>query len=98
MSKGIGDLAAVGRWIHGQDPLRRADEIAVGMAYPELPHVPGVVSEGAHNVCLSLLGLAIDSVDVLDKEDNLYAAAALSRREQAWALGFPVGCVIRRQL
>src|SRR5438874_9072883 len=68
------------------------------MAYPELAHMPGVVGEGAHDVYLGLLGLAIDSVDVVDEEDNLHTAAALSRREQAWALGFPVGCVICCQL
>src|SRR5258708_22148577 len=97
-SKGVGDLAAIGCWVHGQDPLRGAEEVAVRMAYPELPHVPGVIGKGAHNVCPGLLGLAIDSVDVVDEEDNLHAAAALSRWEQAWALGFPVGSIICCQL
>ena len=68
------------------------------MAYPELPHVPGVVCEGAHNVCPRLLSLVIDYLNIVDEENNLHTAAALSGRQQAWALGFPVGYVICRQL
>src|SRR6266704_2071646 len=96
--KGVDDLAAIGCWVHGQDLLRRADEVAVGMAYPELPHVPGVVCERTHDVCPGLLSLAIDSLNVVDEKDDLHTAAALSRRKQVWALGHPVGGVICCQL
>jgi hypothetical protein len=68
------------------------------MAYPELSHVPGVVGEWAHYICPGLLGLVINSVYVLNKEDDFNAAAALSRREKATALRLPVWCVVCRQL
>ena len=60
--------------------------------------MPGIVSKRAHDVCLGLLGLAIDSVYVLNEEDDLNATAALSRWEKAGALGRPVWCVVCRQL
>src|SRR5437763_1921958 len=68
------------------------------MAYPELPHVPGIVGQFAHDVGLSLLGLTIDSFYILYEQDNLNAAATLSRWEKARALGLPVWCVVCGQL
>jgi hypothetical protein len=68
------------------------------MAHPELSHVPGIVGEFTHDVCLGLLGLAIEVVYVLYEEGDLNAAAALSRREKARALGCPVWCAICRKL
>src|SRR5947209_3675850 len=68
------------------------------MAYPELAHMPGVVSKRAHDVGLGLLGLLIESIDVVDEESNLHTTAALSRREQAGALGFPIWCAVCCQL
>src|SRR5947207_1701682 len=68
------------------------------MAYPELAHMPGVIGEWAHDVCLGLLGLAIDGIDVVDEEGNLHTAAALPRCEQAGALGFPIWCALCCQL
>ena len=55
-----------------------SDEVAVGMAHPELPHVPGIVSKRAHDVCLDRLSLSIHGVYIIDEEDNLNAAATLS--------------------
>jgi len=60
------------------------------VAYPELSHVPGVVGERAHYICPGLLGLVINSVYILYKQDDLNAAAALSRREKVIALQLPV--------
>jgi len=44
--------------------------------------MPGIIGERTYNICPRLLSLAIDSVDVLNEEDNLHTAAALSRWEQ----------------
>src|SRR2546425_427341 len=68
------------------------------MAHPELSHMPGILGQWAHNVCLSLLSLAIDSLYVIYDEDDLNPAAALSRREKPRALDFPVWRFVRRQL
>ena len=75
----VGDLPTLRRRVHRQDALRGADEVAVGMTHPELPHVPGVVCERSHDVCPGLLSLVIDRIDVVDQENNLHTAAALSR-------------------
>jgi hypothetical protein len=63
-----------------------------------LSHVPGIVGEFAHDICLGLLGLTIDSVDVVYEEDDLHTTAALSGREKARALGRPVWRAVWRQL
>src|SRR5579884_179204 len=68
------------------------------MAHPELSHVPGIVSQFAHNISLSLLGLTIDSFHVLYQQDDLNAAATLSRWEKAGTLGLPVWCIVCSQL
>ena len=68
------------------------------MAHPELPHVPGVVGQFTRDVCSGLSSLVIDSIYVLYEEDNLNAAAALSRRQKALALRRPVWCAFCRQL
>ena len=96
--KSLGDLATIGRRVHGEDLLSGADEVAIGMAHPELPHVPGVVGQFTRDVCPGLLSLVIDSIYVLYEEDNLNAAAALSRRQKALALRRPVWCAFCRQL
>src|SRR6266849_10542797 len=96
--KSVGNLATIDSRVHGENLLSRTYEVAVGMAYPELSHVPGVAGKWAHDICPGLLGLAIDSVYVLYKEDDLNAAAALSRRKKATALRLPVWCVVCRQL
>src|SRR6266566_1931811 len=96
--KSVGTLATLDSRVHGENLLSRTYEVAVGMAYPELSHVPGVVGEWAHDICPSLLGLAIDGIHVVYEEDDLHAAAALSRREKAGALGRPVWCMVWRQL
>src|SRR5260370_18321184 len=96
--KSVGNLATIDSRVHGENLLSRTYEVAIGMAYPELSHVPGVVGEWAHYICPGLLGLVINSVYVLYKEDDLNAAAALSRWEKAASLRLPVWCVLCRQL
>lgn len=88
--KGVGYLATVGGRVDGENSLRRTYEVAVGVAYPELAHVPGVVGYRAYNVCAGLLGSAIHGVYVIDEEDNFNAAAALSRWGQARPFGLPI--------
>ena len=56
--------------------------------------MPGVIGDGAYNIRMCLLGLAIDRVDILDKKNDLNSAATLSRREQACTLGFPVWRIV----
>src|SRR5437588_12200122 len=68
------------------------------MAHPELSHVPGIVSQFAHNVGLSLLGLTIESFHVFYQQVDLNTAAALSGWEKARTLGLPVWCIVCRQL
>src|SRR5437588_3621368 len=68
------------------------------MAHPELSHVPGIVSQFAHNVGLSLLGLMIESFYVFYQQDDLNTAAALSGWEKARTLGLPVWCIVCSQL
>ncbi len=94
----IGDLAAIDGRVHREDLLSGSHEVAIGMAHPKLPHVPGIVSKRAHDVCLSLLGLAIDRVDVVYEEDDLHPAAALSGSGKARPLGSPVWRMVRCQL
>jgi hypothetical protein len=76
--------------VHREEPLRRAYEVAIGMAHPELSHMPGIVGKRARNIHLSLLSLTIDGVHVIDEEHNFHATAALSRWEQVWTLSRPV--------
>jgi hypothetical protein len=90
--------SAIVRRVHGQDALRPTNEVDIGMADPELPQLPGVIGERTDDICTGLLSLTINSVDVVNEEDNLHTAAALSRREQAWALGFPVWRIVCRRL
>src|SRR5260370_41689866 len=68
------------------------------MAHPELSHVPGIVGEFAHDICLGLLGLAIDCVYVVYEEDDLHTTAALSGRKKARTLVRPVWRAVWRQL
>ena len=96
--KSVGYLATIGSRVYGEDLLGGAYEVAIGMAHPELSHVPGIVGEFTHDVRLGQLGLAIEVVYVLYEEGDLNTAAALSRREEARALGRPVWCAICRQL
>src|SRR3989442_10631277 len=68
------------------------------MTYPELAHMPGLVGQRSNDFRMDLFGLAINSVDVIDEEDDFNAAAALSGREQALAFGLPVWCLVCCQL
>ncbi len=74
------------------------DEVTIGVADPKLTQMPGVIGEWTDDLCPGLLSLTINSVDVVDEEDNLYPAAALSRWEQTRTLSFPIRCIICRQL
>src|SRR5438876_8805438 len=67
--KRFGYLASIDRRIYREYLLGGTYEVAVGMAYPELSHMPGVVSERAHDICPGLHRLVINSVYVLDKEN-----------------------------
>src|SRR5262249_22224342 len=98
VAEGIGDLLAIGPRVRGRDALCRAEEVAIGVAHPELPHVPGENGERADDLCPSLLSLAIDIIDVLDEEDDLHTAAELPWWEQVWSLDFPVWRILCRQL
>src|SRR6266516_1097755 len=95
--KHSGDLVMVGCRVNREDLLRRADEVAVGVAHPELSQVPGKVCQWAYNIGSGLLSLTVDGIDALYKEYDLNAAAALPRREKLRAFGCPVGCIIRCQ-
>ena len=64
------------------------------MAYPELPHVPGVVSQRPDNLCPGLLGLAIHRVNVVHDEDDFNAAAPLSWRKKMLPFGLPIGSLV----
>src|SRR5450631_1174741 len=71
--KCFGNLTTIDGWIHGEQPLSGTDEISIGMAHPELAHMPGKVCDGTHDVCLGLLSLAIDCIGILDEQDDLSA-------------------------
>ena len=64
------------------------------MAYPELPHVPGVVSQRSDNLCPDPLGLTKHRVNVVHDEDDFNAAAALSRRKKMLPFGLPIGGLV----
>src|SRR6266536_1427911 len=98
MLKRISHLTAIGCRVHRKQPLSRTDEVSIGMAHPELPHVPGIVSQWTHNVGPGLLSLVIDLIGILHEQDDLNAAAALPWCKQAHAFGFPIGRMICCQL
>ncbi len=60
--------------------LRRTYQVAIGVAHPELAHVPGVVCDGPCALGSCLPGLLIDGLYIVYQQDDLNAAAALPRR------------------
>src|SRR5690242_13274265 len=74
-------LTTICIWINGEKPLRRAYQIPIRMAYPELPHMPGVVGQLSHNLGMGLLSLTIDGIHVIDDEDDFDAVTTLTWRK-----------------
>ena len=84
--KGVSYLAMIGSGVDGENPLCGTDEVAIGMAHPELSHVPGIVGERARDVGTGALSLSIHGLYVIDEQDDFNAAAALPRREKTRTL------------
>src|SRR2546427_13013291 len=52
ISESFGYLATICTWINSEESLRRAYQIPIRMSYPELAHVPGIVSYLSHDLCM----------------------------------------------
>src|SRR6266571_3960242 len=65
-SKSSAYLTEIDIWLNGEQSLSRSYQIPIGMAYPELAHVPGIFSQWTGYRCLGLLGLTIHCVHVIN--------------------------------